>query len=256
MKKGSNSSSIWIIGIVVVTGVIAVFIYANRKDQATEDQIDPNQTSAPGMVQETGYSPSPGTPTQAGPQTSGAAGTSQTDNSLTDTIKGTVKDLTTARLPLQDIVTAAKTWMPSDCHEKWIGKAAPDFSALDISGRQHKLSDYRGKNVIIALFAPSFAPSLPELRKLAQLQGVVGQDELVVLGLSFDAEGAVRRYMEGQPSISYPVIAGAQQDIPAPYSEGKPMPCAMFINPEGVLKLSTRGSLPAEDAKAILAARI
>lgn len=252
MKKGQNSSSIWIIGIVVVTGVVAIFIYANRKNQANSDLGDPNQGGAPVTAQETGFSGQPDTTVASGPQTPTSP---KTDTGLTDKVKDTVKDLTTPRRSLQDIVSAAKTWMPSDCHADWIGKAAPDCTVQDLSGKQHRLSEYRGKNVIIALFAPSFAPSLPELKMLSQLQDSMGQDQLAVLGLSFDGEQAVRRYMEGQSAISFPIVAGKTQAIPAPYSEGKPMPGALFISPEGMLKLSTRGPLPVEDAMAILAAR-
>jgi peroxiredoxin len=261
MKKRNNNSSAWIVGIVVITGAVAVYIYANRKSQANSTPDEPN-LGAPlsGMAKETSFSPStdgtgdsdPKTSVPPNPVTNEAP---KPDSNLADKVKETVKNLANPKPRLQDIVSAAKTWMPCDVHQTWIGKPAPDFTVQDIAGKQHKLSDYRGKDVIIVLFAPSFAPSLPELPKLARLQDDMGKDKLVVLGLSFDAEGAVRRYAESQASVTYPIVVAANQEIPAPYSQGKPMPCAMFISPDGVLKLSTRGTLPAEDAKSILEAR-
>jgi peroxiredoxin len=252
MKKGKNNSSIFMIGIVVVIGATAGFIYSNRKNKANVSPGEPNQETPPSaMAKETSLSPNTDTPVDRETRTSSP----QTDTNLADKVKDTVRDLTTPRPRLQDIVSAAGTWMPSDIHQDWIGKPAPDFTVQDINGKQHSLNDYRGKNVIIALWAPSFAPSLPELTKLAKLQDDMGQEQLVVLGLSFAAEGAIRRYVESQPSISYPIVAGANQDIPAPYSQGKPLPGAMFVSPDGKLKLSTRGTLPPEDAKSILEAR-
>jgi len=262
MKKRKNNSSTLIVGIVVVTGAVAVFIYANRKNQANIGPGEPNQETPPSglLVRETSLTPNTDTPVDPGPKTSVPPDTDtseppKTDTNLADKVKGAVKDLTTPRPRLQDIISAAQTWMPCDIHQDWIGKVVPDFTVQDITGKQHSLSDYRGKDVIIAIFSPSFAPSLPELTKLARLQGVMGKEQLVVLGVSFAAEGAIRRYAESQPAISYPIVAGANQDIPAPYSQGKPMPCAMFISPDGMLKLSTRGTLPQEDAKSILAAK-
>ncbi len=35
-----------------------------------------------------------------------------------------------------------------------IGKAAPDFTLTDLSGKTHKLSDYRGKTVVLEWFNP------------------------------------------------------------------------------------------------------
>ncbi len=261
MKKGKNNSSILIVGIVVVTGAVAAFIYAGRKNRATVGPDDPNQEATPSHLIG-GAAPPSGAVTAANSDTKtpGSPDTSTRQSSrpganLADKMKDTVKSLTTARPRLPDIISAAKTWIPCDVHQDWIGKVAPDFTVQDINGQQHRLRDYRGKDVIISLFSPSFSPSLPELNKLAQLQGVVGKDQLVVLGVSFAAEGAIRRYAEGQPAINYPIVAGANQDIPAPYSQGKPIPCAMFISSDGVLKLSTRGTLTPEDAKLILAAR-
>jgi len=257
----NNNSSVWIVGIVVITGAIAVYIYANRKNQMNSTPDDPNLGApASGMAKETSFSPGPDGTVASGSKTAVSQNpvtreASKPDANLADKVKNAVKDLTTVKPRLQDIVSAAKTWMPCDVHQTWIGKPAPDFTVQDIAGKQHKLSEYRGKDVIISLFSPGFAPSLPELPKLARLQDDIGKDKLVVLGLSFDAEGAVRRYAESQPAVTYPIVVAANQDIPAPYSQGKPLPCAMFISAEGVLKLSTRGTLSQEEAASILAAR-
>jgi len=250
MKKGNNNSSIFIMGIVLVTGVVAIFIYANRKQQMDTAPDEPNQGSA--ALDKTGFEPKMDAPVKPDP---GAVETPKTDTNLAEKVKDRVKELATPKPSLQDIVSAAKTWMPCDLHQNWIGKAAPDFTVQDLDGQQHSLSSYRGKNVVIALWSPDFAPSLPELTKLAHLQDAIGPGQLAVLGVSFSAEGAIRRYAEGQPAITYPLVAGANQNIPAPYSQGKPLPCAMFVAPDGTLKLSTRGTLPPEDIRAILTAR-
>jgi len=261
MKKGKNNSSIFMIAIVVVIGAGAGFIYSNRRNQAQLTPTEPNQETSPsGLIGDAARSPGADTPAAqetrtSSPPDTGVGKSPQTDIKLAHKVKDAVKDLATPKPRLEDIVSAAGTWMPSAIHQDWIGKPAPDLTVRDINGKQHSLSDYRGKSVIIALWAPGFAPSLPELTKLAKLQDDMGQEQLVVLGVSFAAEGAIRRYVESQPAITYPIVAGADQDIPAPYSQGKPLPGAMFVSPDGTLKLFTRGTLPPEDTRSILAAR-
>ena len=39
-----------------------------------------------------------------------------------------------------------------------IGKRAPDFSLTDHYGRTIRLSDYRGKNVVLAFFPLAWTP--------------------------------------------------------------------------------------------------
>ncbi len=49
-----------------------------------------------------------------------------------------------ANLPnpgIKDIIVAARSWRPA--YEPWFGKTAPDFTLTDISGKKHKLSDFR-----------------------------------------------------------------------------------------------------------------
>jgi len=46
---------------------------------------------------------------------------------------------------------APKTWDVAFASS--FGKEAPDFSVKDIEGRTHKLSDYRGRNVVVVFWA-------------------------------------------------------------------------------------------------------
>ena len=39
-----------------------------------------------------------------------------------------------------------------------LGQIAPDFSLKDHNGTQVKLSDYRGKNVVLAFFTLAWTP--------------------------------------------------------------------------------------------------
>jgi hypothetical protein len=62
-----------------------------------------------------------------------------------------------------------------------VGQPAPDFSLTDISGRVHRLSDYRGKTVVLEWTNPKCpivgkhyrSGNMPALQKSATAEGVV-----------------------------------------------------------------------------------
>lgn len=158
------------------------------------------------------------------------------------------------KVALSDLIDAADAWMPCAEHQAWIGKMAPEFSVIDIDGKQHTLSSYRGKSVIVNLWSPWFTPTHKELETLVQLRRAVDVDRLVILGVSFDSDVTVNRFVKKQTSINFPIISVSAQTLPAPFSTAKPYPCSMFITPDGILKLSARGSIPMADFKALLVA--
>ena len=156
-------------------------------------------------------------------------------------------------IELQDVVKAAKTWMPVEGHSKWFGRTAPDFSVVDIDSKQHTLSGLKGKHVIIVLWAQWFSSTLGEITKLTELRNNHAQDELAILGISFDDATQVSNYVN-KKAINFPMIAAKDQGLPAPYSQGE-LPGAFFITPDGILKLSTRGPIPLEEIEKILQAQ-
>jgi peroxiredoxin len=164
------------------------------------------------------------------------------------------------KLVLSEIIDRADAWMPCTEHQAWIGKPAPDFVITDIDQKQHTLSSFRGKSVIINFWAPWFKPTHKELETLIQLRQAVGPDKLVILGVSFDSIVTVKRYVSKQTAINFPIISDSAQSgdktvtLPAPYSTAKPLPCSMFITPDGTLKLSARGSITLDDFQALLIA--
>ncbi len=232
MKRKKNNEIFFFAGvIVVIIIIIAMIVIPNRGPDSTADSNTPNEPNeAPVVSDANTASPeieappvSPPTPVQP-------------------------------KVILSEVIDAADAWMPCTEHQPWVGKAAPDFSITDIDGKQHTLNSYRGKSVIINLWSPWFTPTHKELETLIQLRQAVGVDELMILGVSFDSDVTVKRYVNKKTAINFPIISVTTQSLPAPYSTGKPYPCSMFITPDGILKLSARGSIPLEDFQALLAA--
>ncbi|MFA7484588.1 MAG: TlpA disulfide reductase family protein, partial [Phycisphaerae bacterium] len=80
---------------------------------------------------------------------------------------------------LQQIISTAQTWQPVYRH--LFGKEAPDFALADLNGRQHRLSDYRGKQVLLIFWATWCPPCRAEIPDLIKLRNRFSEDELVIL---------------------------------------------------------------------------
>jgi thiol-disulfide isomerase/thioredoxin len=180
---------------------------------------------------------------------------STTEGSLAE--RRRVSQPSTARGSLNDVIKTAKTWSPY--FESWSGKPAPDFTLFDITGKQHKLSDYHGKNVMIIFWASWCGPCRMEIPHLIELRKTIGQDKLAMLAISFidprSSTEIVKNFIAQNKEINYAVFSVDSSEMPAPYNLVDSIPCSFFIDPQGKIKLATIGLLALDDMKAILAAR-
>ncbi len=69
-------------------------------------------------------------------------------------------------------------------------KPVKDLSFQDASGKPLKLSDWKGRVVLINLWATWCAPCRKEMPDLAELQKELGSDQFEVLAISVDRKGA------------------------------------------------------------------
>ena len=151
---------------------------------------------------------------------------------------------------LNDIIKAARTWRPA--YNLWFGEMAPDFTLTDITGKKHKLSDYRGKNVLIIFWATWCRPCLMEIPDLIALRNIISEDKLAMLAISSENPALVKKFV-AQRKINYTVLSD-RGTMPTPFNAIRSIPCSFFISPDGKIKLGTVGLLSLGTIKAILQA--
>ena len=100
-------------------------------------------------------------------------------------------------------------------------RVAPDFTLADLSGNPVKLSDFRGKVILVNFWATWCQPCKIEIPWLIELNQKYGPKGLVILGVAMDDEGkkAVEPFVQkepftvnGQPAqMNYPILLGSDK---------------------------------------------
>jgi thiol-disulfide isomerase/thioredoxin len=156
---------------------------------------------------------------------------------------------------LRDVIARARSWGPA--YKSWYGKAAPEFTVTDLAGKEHKLSDYRGKDVMLVFWATWCPPCRMEIPHLKELRKTVGADKLAILAITYEQPLLVKKFV-GDNKIDYAVVL-EKGTLPAPFGvkriyQTSGIPCSFFVNPDGKIKLATSGLMRLSDMQAILGA--
>ena len=77
-----------------------------------------------------------------------------------------------------------------------IGDTAPDFSSKDQAGRQVKLSDYKGKRVVIYFYPKDNTPGCTaQACNIRDNYKAIQDEGIVILGVSADDEAAHQKFI-------------------------------------------------------------
>ena len=112
------------------------------------------------------------------------------------------------------------------------GSAAPEFALKDAGGAEVRLSDYRGKAVVLNFWATWCRPCREEMPMLAGFESRYMADGLQVIGVSLDDDGwkSVVPFL-GKTPVNYPVVI-ASGEVATRYGV-EAMPMTVLIDREG-----------------------
>lgn len=128
----------------------------------------------------------------------------------------------------------------------WAGEAqAPSFSLRSLDGRLVRLSDYRGKAVVLDFWATWCKPCRASMPHLNEMQNRFGT-RLVVVGVSIDDGGthAVKRFADDL-GIKFKVAMADERVLDA-YGPIRSIPTTFFINRRGEIARRVVGYIDRE----------
>jgi cytochrome c biogenesis protein CcmG/thiol:disulfide interchange protein DsbE len=120
-------------------------------------------------------------------------------------------------------------------------KAAPDWRLTNLDGKSVKLSDFRGKVVILNFWTTWCPPCRREIPSFISLQKQYGDKGLVVVGVSLDEKGpGIVKPFVTKMGINYPVVMGDQKTA-ADYGGIAVVPTTFVIDRKGQVVAEHQG---------------
>jgi peroxiredoxin len=128
-----------------------------------------------------------------------------------------------------------------------LGQPAPELTLPDLDGRPHRLADYRGRRVLLNLWASWCAPCLKEMPALAAAQAKFGDRGAIVLGIGMDEPARARAFLAAHP-VGYPILLGRLEPPDTATALGDAdgvLPYSVLLDADGLVRAARRGTLDA-----------
>jgi peroxiredoxin len=121
------------------------------------------------------------------------------------------------------------------------GAKAPDFTLKDSTGATVKLSDYRGKVVLLNFWATWCGPCQIEIPWFIEFQQQLKDKDFAILGVSLDEDGwtSVKPYLE-KKKINYRVMIGTEE-VSTMYGGVDSLPTTFIIDRDGLIASKHEG---------------
>ncbi|MGH9321170.1 MAG: peroxiredoxin family protein [Vicinamibacteria bacterium] len=121
-----------------------------------------------------------------------------------------------------------------------VGQPVPDFTLPDLEGKEHPLSDYRGKVVVLNFWATWCPPCIDEMPSLQRLHDALAAQGLAVVAISADERfsdiGAFVRKFE----LTFVILHDAGKKVSRKYQSFK-YPETYIVDRDGRLKSKVVG---------------
>ena len=136
------------------------------------------------------------------------------------------------------------------------GQLAPDFALASLDGSTLKLSDFRGKAVLLNFWATWCEPCKIEMPWFVELQKKYGPQGLQILGVAMDDSGKkdISEFAK-KMGVNYPIVLG-KEAVGDQYGGVQYLPSTFFIDREGkvverVFGLVSRSEIESDIQKAL-----
>lgn len=117
-----------------------------------------------------------------------------------------------------------------------IGAQAPDFALRDLEGNEVRLSDYRGKTVLLTFWATWCGPCRLEMPTFEDRYQELKDDGFTVLGLNYDEPVEDVSAFRDELGLSFPLLLDPGGSVQRLYRI-RGYPSSIFVDDQGVVRI-------------------
>lgn len=130
------------------------------------------------------------------------------------------------------------------------GHVAPDFELKDVNGKMVKLSDFRGKAVVLNFWATWCPPCKVEIPWFEDLQDKYGSQGLAIVGVALDdaSDEDIAEFAK-EMKMNYPVLIGKEETSDL-YGGVDSLPTTFYIDRSGKIMSSVPGLVDRREIEA------
>ncbi|MBD3918756.1 redoxin domain-containing protein [Paenibacillus sp. PR3] len=139
-----------------------------------------------------------------------------------------------------------KTLFASDDGRPAVGKAAPDFTLLDLNGQTHQLADYKGKAVVVNFWGSFCPPCVTEMPEFQRMYDKYKDKSFEVLAINLSEDDLTVNNFVGERSLTYPILRDANRVIERKYGLSQ-YPTTFFVKPDGTIMDIFVGGMSEQD---------
>ncbi|HFC12053.1 MAG TPA: TlpA family protein disulfide reductase [Anaerolineae bacterium] len=115
-----------------------------------------------------------------------------------------------------------------------VGYTAPNFVLTTIKGDEMRLSDLRGKPVILNFWATWCGPCRAEMPAFARLATDLPND-ISVIGVNQGESAEIIRDFADELAVTYPLLVDLDQSVNRQYGV-RGLPTTLFIDADGIIR--------------------
>ena len=126
--------------------------------------------------------------------------------------------------------------------KSWTGGPTPALELTDVDGKVHKLSDYRGKAVLVNFWATWCAPCREEMPSIEALRVAMQGKPFVVLAVNVGESARTARGFAATMTLGLPLLLDRDTKVTKAWS-ARILPASFVVGPDGRIRYSYFGAL-------------